>query len=66
MKLNELLKYLKETKKKAKKLDVDVEFYVGEKQYDISEIGQYGVIPDVTITLKKIKIAPYRTLKNEN
>ena len=63
MKLNELLKYLKETKKKAKKLDVNVEFYIGEKQYEVEEIAQYGVIPDVTITLKKIKIAPYRTFK---
>jgi hypothetical protein len=53
MKLNELMRHLRTTKKTAGKLDVDVEFYVGETQYIIDEIGQFGVIPDVVISLKR-------------
>jgi len=39
------MSYLNKTKKKAGKLNVNVEFYVGEKQYVIDEIGQFSVIP---------------------
>jgi hypothetical protein len=55
MKLNELIKHLKITQRKAKKLDVDVEFLIGEKQYEVDEITQFNIIPDVLIHLKKVK-----------
>lgn len=52
MKIKDLLKHLKETKKKAGKFDVDVEFWVDDVEYEIDEIGQFSVIPDVMIHLK--------------
>lgn len=30
-----------------------VTFYVGETEYDISSVGQFGIVPDVDIKLEK-------------
>jgi len=30
-------------------------FYVGDEEYEIGRIGQYGVMPDVTIDLVRSK-----------
>jgi hypothetical protein len=52
MKLNEFLKYLNKTKRKAGNLDVDVEFLIDEIEYEIDSIHQFSIVPDITIHLK--------------
>jgi hypothetical protein len=32
--------------------NIRVEFWLGEQMVELERIGQFGVIPDVTITLK--------------
>ena len=43
--------------KKCKHISrAEVTFFVGEKEYDLSRIGQFGVVPDVNIDLVERKI----------
>ena len=51
MKLKEFKKYIDATAKKAGKCDVDIEIWFGEHCFDVSSIGQFGVVPDVTVSL---------------
>lgn len=52
MTVNALISWLKKCKHKHM---AQVIFYVdkSDTEYDIKEIGQFGVVPDVTIQLKK-------------
>ena len=52
MKLKDLKKAIDQAVKYAGKCDPDVEVWLGEKKmYRIKRIGQFGLVPDVTITL---------------
>lgn len=52
MKLRELKKAIDYCASKAETTDPDVLFYFGKKTLEVVEIGQFGVVPDVVITLK--------------
>lgn len=52
MKLKKLKEVVDKCVENAGELDPDVEVWVGvTKAYRIGSIGQFGVIPDVTITV---------------
>jgi hypothetical protein len=53
MKLKEFKKCIDKGVKYAGTCDPEIEFYIGEKLYEIKEIGQNVLIPDVIINLKK-------------
>ena len=38
---------------KAGSLDPDVEVWIGEKLYRVVRVGQFGVMPDVTLELRE-------------
>lgn len=52
MKLSIITRIFRDAKHKAGDIDPDVEFWVGEQRYDVAHIGQFGIIPDVTVHLK--------------
>ena len=52
MKLSKFKKQIDMAVKYAGDHDPDVEFWVGEKQYDIKNIGQFSIVPDVVISLE--------------
>jgi len=47
---------------RAEDCDPDVEVWFKKSYYDIREIGQFGVVPDVTITIGK-KLGDTNTVK---
>lgn len=52
MKLKELKKVIDKAAEYAGDCDPDVEIWVGNKRaYKIGRIGQFGVVPDVTISV---------------
>lgn len=55
MKLKEFKKLIDKTARRAGKCDVDIEFWLNDKPLEIKEMGQFGVVPDVVITLEKPK-----------
>jgi len=56
MELREFKKIIDKADRHAGKCKVNVEFWVNDKPLDIKEIGQFGVIPDVVITLEPRRI----------
>jgi hypothetical protein len=34
--------------------NLDVEFWIGEEMYEVERIGQFEIVPDVTISLKRL------------
>lgn len=51
--------------KMAKDTDIaEITFYVGDKTYALESMGQYGIIPDVTINLREIKVPIIEPIKN--
>jgi hypothetical protein len=55
MKLKKFKKIIDKAVKDAGDTNPDILFYVKEKEYKIKRIGQFSIIPDVTVSLKKIK-----------
>jgi len=55
MKLKKFKKIIDKAVKKAKHTDPDILFYVKEQEFEIKRIGQFSLVPDVTVSLKKIK-----------
>ena len=55
MKLDELMKIFKDVKKIAKKLNPEVSIFVGEQEYIIEDVSMFGIIPDISINLRKKK-----------
>jgi hypothetical protein len=51
MKLKQLKSCIDQCVKKAGKLNPDVEVWVGNSMYRIKRVGQFGVVPDVTLTV---------------
>lgn len=51
MKLLKLKEIIDECVKRAGNCDPEVEVWFKKSLYDIREIGQFGVIPNVTITI---------------
>ena len=51
MKLKELKKIIDECVERAGDCDADVEVWFKKSMYRIRSIGQFGVIPDVTIEI---------------
>ncbi len=49
MKLHKLKAIIDEAVKRAEHTDPDVEVWYGEEEFGIKSIGQFGLIPDVTI-----------------
>ena len=42
----------------------EIEFWIGEQQYELERIGQFGIIPDVTFTLKAIETPILKPIKH--
>ena len=57
MKLKQLKKCIDLCVKNAGKLNPDVEVWLNDKLFRIKEIGQFGVVPDVAITITKVRQA---------
>jgi len=55
MKLSELAFIILQTQKFAKKLDPNVEFWLGEQEIYVERIGQFHIVPDVVFTLSTSK-----------
>lgn len=55
MKLKQLKKCIDLCVKNAGKLNPDVEVWLNDKLFRIKEIGQFGVVPDVAITITKVR-----------
>ena len=53
MKLATLKDMIDQAVEYAEGLDVDVEVYFGDDRYDIETVSQFGIVPDVVITLLK-------------
>lgn len=51
MKLEEFKKIIDKAYEQAEGCDVDVEVWLKNGMYKIQKIGQFGVVPTVTITL---------------
>ena len=51
--LKELLSCLQQADKVVGDRDVRVEVWVGDKMYRIVKVGQFGINPDVTLTLEE-------------
>lgn len=51
MKLKKLKEIIDKCVENAGDTDPDVEVWFKKAMYDIREIGQFGVVPDVTITI---------------
>lgn len=51
MKLSELQRALNECSERAGDYDPDIEIWFKKSMYSIMSIGQFGVVPDVTITI---------------
>lgn len=51
MKLKQLQKIINQCVDRAGDTDPDVEVWFKKKMYDIRSIDQFGVVPDVTITI---------------
>ena len=57
MKLREFKKIIDEGVKRAGKTDPLIIIYDDkEREYEIKRIGQTGLIPDVTIKIKRLKV----------
>ncbi len=55
MKFKKFMDLMKVFKKGSEDLDIDIEFWLGENQMlEVKTMGQFGVVPDVVVTLKKI------------
>lgn len=55
MKLKKLKEIIDGCVEQAGDTDPDVEFWIGEDETELDRIGQFGVVPDVTITVKPIQ-----------
>ncbi len=55
MKLSKLKEVIDKTVEYAENTDPSIIFYVGEDEYELDNIGQFGVIPDVTIHIHDSK-----------
>ena len=55
MKLTKLKEVIDKTVEHAENTDPDVIFYVGGGEYELDNIGQFSVIPDVTIHIHDFK-----------
>lgn len=53
MKLNELKKIIDQASVYAADTDPDVEIWEGDTFYEIKRIGQFGILPNVIIHIKK-------------
>lgn len=52
MKLLKMKEVIDQSVKAAEKTNPNIEFWIGNTEYELKDIGQFGVIPDVVITLK--------------
>jgi hypothetical protein len=52
LKLNKLKELVDFAHEKANGMDVDVEFWLGEKELELVRAGQFGVIPDVNFNFE--------------
>lgn len=51
MSLRELKSCIDKACEYAGDIDANVEVWIGKKAYSITRVGQFGIIPDVTITV---------------
>jgi len=59
MKLKQLKSCIDQCVVSAGKLNPNVEVWIGDKSYRIKEVSQFGVVPDVAITLTKRPVSTY-------
>ncbi|MBU1067320.1 hypothetical protein KKE60_06005 [Patescibacteria group bacterium] len=55
MKLRKLKGIIDKCIKNAEKLDVNIEIVCEDEEYVIDEVGQFGVVPDVVLKIRKLK-----------
>lgn len=55
MKLKELKKIIDKCVKFAENTDPNVEIFCNEDEYEITRMGQFGVVPDVIIDIELIE-----------
>lgn len=64
MKLKKFKKIIDKAFSVAEECNVNIEFYLGEEELKIEDIGQFGVVLDVVVSLKKLR--KISTRKNDS